>query len=71
MRQYWRIENSLHYRRDVTLNEDRTRISDVNLAQSISLLNNFLVGLTQKLGFDNLASARRYFDAEIANQLAH
>lgn len=69
-RQYWRIENSLHYRRDVTLNEDRTRISDANLAQSISILNNFLVGLTQKLGFNNLASARRYFDAEIANQLA-
>lgn len=69
-RQYWHIENRLHYRRDVTLNEDKTRISSSNLAQSIAILNNFVVGLTQKLGFNNLASARRYFDAEIANQLA-
>lgn len=69
-RQYWRIENGLHYRRDATLNEDKTRVSSSTLAQSISILNNFLVGLTQKLGFDNLASARRYFDAEIAWQLA-
>lgn len=69
-RQYWHAENSLHYRRDVTLNEDATRISAANLAQSISILNNFLVGLTQKLGFNNLASARRFFDAEIASQLA-
>ena len=69
-RQYWHIENRLHYRRDVTLNEDKTRMSSSTLAQSIAILNNFVVGLTQKLGFSNLASARRYFDAEIANQLA-
>lgn len=70
-RQYWGIENGLHYRRDVTLNEDKTRISSSTLAQAISILNNFLVGLTFKLGFDNLASARRSFDAEIALQLAN
>lgn len=69
-RQYWSIENGLHYRRDVTLSEDKTRISFTTLAQTISILNNFLVGLTQKLGFKNLASARRRFDAEIASQLA-
>lgn len=69
-RQYWQIENGLHYRRDVTLKEDQTRISLSGLAESISILNNFIVGLTQKLGYENLASARRAFDAAIALQLA-
>jgi predicted transposase YbfD/YdcC len=66
---YWAIENSLHYRRDVTLREDATRTSLTGLAQSLAILNNFLVGLVSQLGFSNLASARRFFDARIAEQL--
>jgi predicted transposase YbfD/YdcC len=69
-RHYWGIENGLHYRRDVTLREDATRISQPALARSIAVINNFIVGLTQKLGFSNLASARRTFSASIAAQLA-
>ena len=70
-RQYWQIENGLHYRRDVTLGEDGTRISKTQFAQAISIINNFVVGLTMKLGYSNLASARRIFDASIALQLAN
>jgi predicted transposase YbfD/YdcC len=66
---YWAIENGLHYRRDVTLQEDATRSSHTSLAQSLAILNNFLIGLVHKLGFNNLASARRFFDAQIAQQL--
>lgn len=69
-RQYWGIENGLHYRRDVTLREDATRISQPALAKTMSAINNFVVGLTQKLGFANLAAARRIFDAHIAVQLS-
>lgn len=68
-RQYWGIENGLHYRRDVTLNEDATRISNRNMAAVMATLNNFLIGLTQKLGFKNLADARRVFDFHITRQL--
>ncbi|MBE7528566.1 MAG: ISAs1 family transposase [Ardenticatenaceae bacterium] len=68
-RLYWNIENGLHYRRDVTLHEDDMRTRLTNLAQIIALINNFVVGLAQKLGYSNLASARRYFDASIASQL--
>lgn len=67
---YWGIENGLHYRRDVTLLEDATRISKPKLAEAISILNNFVIGLSRKLGFSNLASARRQFDAGIAFHLA-
>ena len=68
-RQYWGIENGLHYRRDVTLREDATQISEPPLAKAISAINNFVIGLTQKLGYSNLAFARRIFDASIAAQL--
>jgi predicted transposase YbfD/YdcC len=69
-RQYWGIENGLHYRRDVTLREDATRISQPALAKTMAAINNFVVGLTQKLGYFNLAAARRLFDAKIAAQLS-
>jgi predicted transposase YbfD/YdcC len=68
-RLYWGIENGLHYRRDVTLKEDATRISQPRLATVMATINNFVVGLSQKLGYDNLASARRVFNARIAAQL--
>ena len=68
-RQYWGIENGLHYRRDVTLHEDATRISLKKMPAVIATINNFVVGLTQKLGYDNLAQARRTFDCCIAAQL--
>jgi len=68
-RSYWGIENGLHYRRDKTLQEDDTRMSIAKQAQVMATLNNFIVGLSAKLGFTNLASARRRFDAEINKQL--
>jgi predicted transposase YbfD/YdcC len=68
-RDYWGIENGLHYRRDVTLREDATRISEPTLAKALAAINNFIIALTLKLGYTNLASARRIFNARIAAQL--
>ena len=69
IRAYWGIENGLHYRRDVTLHEDATRMSCPSMATAIATMNNFLIGLTRKLGFENLAEARRVFDVSIASQV--
>jgi predicted transposase YbfD/YdcC len=63
---YWGIENGLHYRRDTTLREDATRVSCDKLAEIIAIINNFVIGICKKLGFDNLPSARRTFSAQIA-----
>jgi len=68
-RAYWGIENGLHYRRDVTLREDATRISQPRLARAMATINNFVIALVRKLGYENLASARRIFNARIAAQL--
>lgn len=63
IRAYWAIENGLHYRRDKTLQEDATRMTHPRQAQAIATLNNFIVTFSRTHGFDNLAEARRYFDA--------
>jgi predicted transposase YbfD/YdcC len=68
--QYWGIENGLHYRRDVTLEEDATRFTDDRRAETMAILNNFIIALTSKLGFRNLASAQRTFDARLTFALA-
>ena len=62
-RAYWGIENGLHYRRDVTLHEDATRMKDKVAAQVWATLNNLLIGLLPRLPFDDLPQARRYFSA--------
>jgi hypothetical protein len=63
-RQHWSIENKLHYRRDVTLLEDATRMQHTHQAQVVATLNNFVIALANYLGFTNLASARRFFQAK-------
>ena len=56
-REHWGIENRLHYRRDVTLREDATRMKQTHQAQVVATINNFVIALTNYLGFSNLASA--------------
>lgn len=62
-REYWKIENGLHYRRDVTLQEDATRQTIGSAGHNMAILNNLVIGLCLRNGYENLASARRFFDA--------
>lgn len=64
-RYHWGIENGLHYRRDVTLKEDATRMSSTSQANVVATINNFIVGLAGKLGFTNLPTMLRMADAKI------
>jgi predicted transposase YbfD/YdcC len=63
VRQYWEIETGLHYRRDVTLKEDATRLTLGNSGHTMAILNNAIIGLCLQNGFHNLAQARRLFNA--------
>jgi predicted transposase YbfD/YdcC len=64
VRSYWGIENGLHYRRDVTLHEDRTRMTKGNTAQVMACINNLVIGLVfNKTQYAYLPQARRYFNA--------
>lgn len=63
-RSYWGIENGLHYRRDVTLQEDHTRMTRKNAARVMACLNNLVLSLLiGKLKYRFLPSARRFFAA--------
>jgi len=64
-RHHWGIENGLHYRRDVTLQEDATRMANSSQANVVATINNFIVGLAGKLGFSNLAKMLRVADSKI------
>ena len=68
---YWGIENGLHYRRDVSLQEDALRMRNPLQAEVMATLNSFIVGLVRKLGFDNLAAAQRRFEATLTFALAN
>lgn len=70
-RGYWGIENGLHYRRDVTLLEDRTRMTKGRMGQAMACINNLVLGiLLGKLKFRYLPHARRYFAAHPDEALA-
>jgi len=62
-RRYWGIESGLHYRRDVTLHEDDTRLTVGVAGHNMAILNNLLVGLCLQNNLKNIAQARRLFCA--------
>jgi len=63
-RDYWGIENGLHYRRDVTLHEDATRLTVSQAGHAMAILNNLVLGLCLHHNLNNLAQARRHFCAQ-------
>jgi predicted transposase YbfD/YdcC len=64
VRQYWGIENGLHFRRDVTFREDATRLTVGKAGHAMAIFNNLAIGLCLQLGFQNVAKARRFFNAQ-------
>jgi predicted transposase YbfD/YdcC len=64
IRSYWGIENGLHYRRDVTLREDYTRMTQGRAGQVMACLNNLILGiLLSKKKHRTIPAARRFFCA--------
>jgi predicted transposase YbfD/YdcC len=62
-RGHWGIENGLHYRRDVTFKEDACRMKWRPAAEALAVCTNLAVGLIRHAGWENVAEARRYYDA--------
>jgi predicted transposase YbfD/YdcC len=70
VRDYWGMENRLHYRRDTTLHEDATRMTHPALAQAMATFNNLMIGLVTQHGWRYLPEARRHYDANPTAALA-
>jgi predicted transposase YbfD/YdcC len=64
-RAHWRIENGLHYRRDVTLKEDASLVRVGQAPQVLAALNNLVCGLCARAKVANLAAFQRF----VARQL--
>jgi predicted transposase YbfD/YdcC len=58
-RAHWGIETGSHYRRDITLKEDATRMTVGNLAKVMACINNLILALIKQAKFHNAAQARR------------
>lgn len=65
IRRHWSIENGLHYRRDVTLREDRSRVRMGHAPQVIAAINNLVLGVFARLRYTSAPQARRHFAAHL------
>lgn len=59
IRDYWHVENKVHYVRDVTQGEDASRIRVQPLPNNFALARNLALNLYRDHGFDNMAQAQR------------
>ena len=59
IRGYWGVENKVHYVRDVTQGEDKSRIRTTPLTQIFAIARNFTLNLYRDNMFENMAQAQR------------
>lgn len=65
VRGHWQIENGLHYRRDVSLDEDASLARVGQAPQVLATLNNLVCGLTAQAGLGNLVALQRAMAAAV------
>jgi predicted transposase YbfD/YdcC len=58
-RGHWRMENRLHWVRDVTLGEDASQVRKGSAPQVMAALRNLCLGLLRRAGVNNVAAALR------------
>ncbi|NEQ63658.1 MAG: ISAs1 family transposase [Moorea sp. SIO4A1] len=59
IRGYWGVENKVHYVRDVTQGEDKSRIRTNPLPKIFTIARNFTLNLYRDQMFKNMAQAQR------------
>ncbi len=69
-RSEWGIENGLHYRRDVTLQEDASQLRRGSGPHVLAALNNTVLSLFGQAGGGNLAAVQRTFAYQLDRFLA-
>jgi len=70
VRGHWGIENGLHYRRDVTLDEDQSLVRMGHAPHPLAALNNTVLGLLARHAQQNVPSAQRSFSYHLERALA-
>lgn len=62
-REHWSIENRLHWRRDVTLQEDACQVREGSAPHTLAVLNSFVLALFDCCGVTNAKQYMRCLDA--------
>jgi predicted transposase YbfD/YdcC len=57
---HWRIENRLHWVRDVTFDEDRSQVRTGQAPRVMATFRNVAISLLRLAGWDNIAAALRH-----------
>jgi len=70
LRGHWRIENRLHWVRDVTFGEDASTARTGSLPRVMASLRNLAIGALRLAGHPNLAAALRHTGRDPARPLA-
>ncbi len=60
-RGHWSIENGLHYVRDVSFGEDRSRLRTGSAPHTMAALRNLAITLIHRSGSSQIAASRRHF----------
>lgn len=60
LRGHWRIENRLHWVRDVSFDEDRSTVRTGSGPQVMATLRNTVIGWFRLVGVTNIAAALRH-----------
>jgi hypothetical protein len=64
VRRHWAIENRLHWRRDVTLGEDRCQVRKGSAPLVLATLNSLVLAVFDFLGVGNVPKQMRVFEAQ-------
>lgn len=59
IRGHWSIENKVHHVRDVTFDEDRSRVRTGNAPRVLATLRNVAIAIIRHAGFTNVARGIR------------
>ena len=70
VRGHWPIENTPHWVRDMTFDEDRSQVRWGNIPQVMAAFRNTAIGLLRWTGYTNIAAACRRLAAQPAQALA-
>ncbi|MFQ5485067.1 MAG: ISAs1 family transposase, partial [Desulfobacterales bacterium] len=65
IRDHWKIENTLHWTKDVVLNEDDSKIKAGNAPENLSLIKNWVMTVFRKNNYTSVIKAIRH----VANDL--
>ena len=65
IRGHWKIENSLHWVKDVTFKEDASKIISDNAPHNMSLIRNIAINIFRQNGYTNMAQAIRLLANDI------